>query len=315
MIANGKASLLLQKNGLKQAADSDIPDFTFVVAISRYVSTYTHCQSIIEKEGVFGGPGRADEYLKRLSNPSFLGNPDCQNISPPKDFGTTMTMIFEAGIVFSEKQRKKLHQKSDIVKGWSLSDFWEHTTWPRDSNGNGNTRFGLPVLEDRDPEDEPLISDNPRQFPRREFEESEPSDMKIAPQPAQNNPYVLNVAGVYGMTTEIVDKELDSIMYLSAKFCKTCKSISPLYTRMARLAQEKSSSVKFVKAEASGPYGKALGRRLEVDAVPAFILFRNGKRYGTPLSVTKLPSTKIDKALELLESGKPWDESVLEEES
>jgi thiol-disulfide isomerase/thioredoxin len=133
--------------------------------------------------------------------------------------------------------------------------------------------------------------------------------------PAQDNPFVLNIVGVYGLTTEVVDKELDSVIFLSARFCKTCKTINPLYTRMARLSQESSSPVKFVKAEASGPYGKELGRRLEVDAVPAFLLFRKGQQFGTPLSVNKLPSTKIEKAIELLESGKPWSGSILEEES
>ena len=243
---------------------------------------------------------------------------------PPKDIGKTMSMIFEKGLVFTQKQRKKFHDKSDLVKGWTLSDFWEQTTWPRDSNGNGNTRFGLPTKDDELEgvdeygDDGRILSAAPKPFPDREFEATEESkDGKgpIPTQPAQDNPYVLKIAGVHGMRTEVIDKELTSIMFLSARFCKTCKSIDPLYTRMARLSSEKNSDVVFVKAEASGPFGKELGRRLEVDAVPAFILFRNGIRYGTPLSVSKFPSKKIETAVELLESGKPWDADILKEDA
>ena len=88
-----------------------------------------------------------------------------------------------------------------------------------------------------------------------------------------------------------------------------------MYTRMARLNQESdSSNISFVKAETSGEMGKALGRYLSVQAVPAFVLFRNGEQFGVPLSVSKLPSKKIDRALDLLASGAPWDGSILDAE-
>mmetsp|Transcript_6536 Transcript_6536/g.11253 ORF Transcript_6536/g.11253 Transcript_6536/m.11253 type:complete len:109 (+) Transcript_6536:1-327(+) len=102
---------------------------------------------------------------------------------------------------------------------------------------------------------------------------------------------------------------------MSAKFCKTCRSINPIYTRMARLNQEnENSNISFIKAEASGAMGKELGRHLSVRAVPSFVFFRKGKRFGIPLSVSKLPSKKIDKALELLASGSDWDDSILDED-
>lgn len=85
---------------------------------------------------------------------------------------------------------------------------------------------------------------------------------------------------------------------------------------MARMAKnDQTTDILFGKAETSGEIGKQLGRELGVDAVPAFCLFRNGKLYGSPLSISKLPSPKMDRALELLESGKPWDTSVLDEDS
>ena len=40
--------------------------------------------------------------------------------------------------------------KDVLVREWSLKDFWEYTSWPRDSDGTGDTRYGLPVSETDD---------------------------------------------------------------------------------------------------------------------------------------------------------------------
>lgn len=46
---------------------------------------------------------------------------------------------------------QKMTNKDDVfVREWSLKDFWEFTSWPRDANGEGNTRYGLPVLDTED---------------------------------------------------------------------------------------------------------------------------------------------------------------------
>ena len=50
-----------------------------------------------------------------------------------------------------------------------------------------------------------------------------------------------------------------------------------------------------------------ISRLLGVDAVPAFVLFQDGKRYGDTLSISKLPSKKLDFALDFMKSGKKWD--------
>lgn len=81
---------------------------------------------------------------------------------------------------------------------------------------------------------------------------------------------------------------------------------------MARMSQEETQSeVVYAKVETSGRWGKEVGRYLGVDAVPNFILFRKGQRFGSPLSVSRLPSKKIDQAIQLLESGADWDPDVL----
>jgi hypothetical protein len=43
------------------------------------------------------------------------------------------------------------------------------------------------------------------------------------------------------------------------------------------------------------------------------VLFRGGKRYGKPLSVSRLPSKKIDLALKFLAEGMEWDNTAFRE--
>ncbi|OEU19854.1 hypothetical protein FRACYDRAFT_155646, partial [Fragilariopsis cylindrus CCMP1102] len=63
--------------------------------------------------------------------------------------------------------------------------------------------------------------------------------------------------------------------------CKTCKTINPAFTRMARINQESNddndnSNISFVKAETSGASGKELAKHVSVQAVPAFVFIRDG---------------------------------------
>ena len=83
---------------------------------------------------------------------------------------------------------------------------------------------------------------------------------------------------------------------------------------MARMNQENgNNNVSFVKAETSGASGKKLAKHVSVITVPSFVFFREGKILGQA-SVSKLPSRKIDKALELLVSGSDWDHSIMDDE-
>jgi thioredoxin-like negative regulator of GroEL len=126
-----------------------------------------------------------------------------------------------------------------------------------------------------------------------------------------NNPYVMSVHGVDGLQRDIIAAEKDCLLFLSAPWCRTCRYLSPGYTRMAR---ETSAQVTFAKADATGNIGKALGKALEVDAVPAFVLFRQGEVFGSPLSVSRLPSRKLQQAVDCLATGMEWDDSLLDED-
>ena len=333
---------------------------------SKYVSTVTHSQTLVVKDGIFSGPRQVDKYCqdvsKRLpiqqiknhysvafdgqrSNDSGKKNTEWQHVSSLDGIGEVVTKLLASGVIYEDKKRRKIcNDKAyggNTIRGWSLSDFWEQTSWPRDSSGTSNTRYGLPVREDPYEETDArfLVSESP--FRRENFQRvdmSEEEELSNGGYPVgvgggstattagdttsrgggrgvQDNPYVLNIVGVAGVESEIIEQEKDCIMFLSAKFCKTCKTINPVYTRMARLNQENSddddddetNEICFIKAEASGVLGKELGRYLSVDAVPAFVLYRKGKRFGIPLSESKLPSRKIDRAISLLKSGEDWD--------
>ena len=120
-----------------------------------------------------------------------------------------------------------------------MSDFWEQASWPRDSSGSGTTRFGLPVREDPDElddelDDEFFISEAPNHYQASEnvnrddeYDEVEDFDLSSKNRAIQNNPYVLNVMDVEGIENEIVRSEKNCIVFMSARFCKTCKTINP----------------------------------------------------------------------------------------
>mmetsp|Transcript_26918 Transcript_26918/g.30143 ORF Transcript_26918/g.30143 Transcript_26918/m.30143 type:complete len:600 (+) Transcript_26918:118-1917(+) len=298
----------------------------------KYVSTLTHSQSIIASEGIFGGPRQVDGYIEKIGNPSFLSNGrECQKISPPRAIGNTLEVLMGKGVLFTEKQRRKACSKrSDAIRGWSLSDFWEQTSWPRDSSGSSTTRFGLPVRDDPDDDEfDDIFEDTYTNLEapyEDDLDEVEEFDTSFSSSPShssnsksraiQKNPFVLNIMDIKGMESEIVSTEKNCIVFMSAKFCRTCKTIDPVFTRMARINQENNESsgndISFVKAETSGASGKKLAKYVSVQAVPSFVFIREGQILGQA-SASKLPSRKIDKALQLLATGADWDYSLLDD--
>lgn len=273
-----------------------------------YVSTMSQSQRIVWNEGVLWGPNKASAHLKEMS--SSLKN--AQSIVPPKDFSTTLQTLLDNGIVWKQKKEGNI-----LVRGWSLKDFWELSSWPRDSAGGGDTRYGLPVLdvdnmlEERFSPGKMIAEPPPIKGGSAKYQKEEQEALAKQAKQDSNNPYVMTVRGVTGLQSDIIAAEKDCLLFLSAPWCRTCRYLSPQYTRMAR---ERTSELTFAKADASGNIGKALGKALEVDAVPAFILFRQGQVFGSPLSVSRLPSKKLEQAIECLTSGVEWDDGLLDED-
>lgn len=273
--------------------DNDVSDrpYSAVLALLKsrhncesYISTMTRSQRIIRDDGLIFGPSKAKDHVKQV------GNKKATEIVPPKGFGTTVQTLLEEGVTHSWKYDGKT-----MVRAWSLPEFWELTSWPRDSAGASNVRFGFPVVDDLD-----SLSDE------EDDDDEEEEELEIK----GGNPFITEIAGVKDLTQEILSKDKNCVLFLSAKYCRTCKTIAPAYSRYARINQ--SDDLVFATADTTSPLGKELSRTLEVNAVPLFVFFKKGERFGTPLSMNKLPSKRLDLAIEFLAPGSKWDSAALD---
>lgn len=275
----------------------------------RYISTVTKSQMIVLKEGLFFARDPVVKYQEDVERP--VHSPQFLRIAPPQDFGSaTLQKLLDGGVVFTaDRNEKGDHKNKDVfVRGCSFPDYAEIEIWPQDANGGG-VRFGFPAIGELKVEaevDKMMAS----------MGSAEPVEKKSAKKKKkQKNPYVLDIGGLTDLTEEIVTKNRDCLLFVSAPYCKKCQALAPGFTRMARISKEEThDGLVFAKASTTGKSGKQLSFSLQVDAVPAFILFRDGERYGTPLGATRLPSKELDLAIEYLKSGKEWDPEVFKDD-
>ena len=305
----------------------------------RYVSTYSKSQQIIRDKGILFGRDVAKKYVvDAATNSLLIGDASRSvNLLPPKGFGSrTVQKLLDAGVVYRPRDQK-MTNKDVFVREWSLKDFWEFTSWPRDADGEGNTRYGLPVLDTEDfdlvyamslAEDEANAA--VANGGDSGDEESVPTLRRVAPdlpRGAADNPYVTDINGVEGLNRQIVGPRKHAVVFCSASWCRTCRSLKPKYTKIAREAMAEvedgrksttgdidilDNEITFAEADTTGTNGKILSRYLDVDAVPSFVLFKSGKLYGEPLSISRLPSKKLNLAVELLRSGQEYDAAAIE---
>lgn len=273
-----------------------------------YMSTLPESQILVEKEGLLWGPRKADDYAKRQNQEQTSSIRKINSLfRPPAGLGATVQKLLEKGCTMATnpQMHQQLSSSNLFVRGWSLKDSWESTTWPRDSTTN--VRYGLPtisdIMVDEDDDNDDDVDDDDDIGSSRSVR-------------GKGNPYIVKISGVQGLQQQIVDKEETCLVFLKAPYCRTCRYLAPKYQRMARLnAEEKQQNnrrgIIFCEADTTGRIGKELGRTLEVESVPSFVLFRDGKRFGQPLGISRLPSKPLQKALELLRTGQPWDDSLL----
>jgi hypothetical protein len=272
----------------------------------KYVSTLTQSQQIIMNDGVLFGPGKANSYVKSMES---VSTNKCQSLIPSPGFGpSTLQILLENNILFSAKSTKPT-----TVRGWELKDFWEETSWPRDNSGTG-VRFGLPVPEDEDLDEKFRIEQ--LQLRNRRTRVGSEGGMDVKEEQVQStadikNPYVAQIVGVEGLAETIISKRRSCVVFVAMRSCRTCKSINTMFTKIAR--ERDGGELMFAKADATGAVGRALGKQLGIVAVPSFVLFRNGVRYGA-IFTSKLPSDQLDKAISDLEAGRDFDTSLEEEE-
>ena len=261
---------------------------------------------MVRDNGLIFGRGDAIKYAKEVGrNPSHN---KADRILPPKQFGArTLQKLLDSRILF-----KSDCKESSWVHGWSMKDYWELTSWPRDVTGAANVRFGFPVVDDLDvlfnseeneikstnESESNIISDQetPKNFPEAPKNDSENKEQ----------PFILNINGVDDLSSEILKENKKCVLFLSSSSCRTCKYLTPQYTKLSKDFYD--SDVVFAKVNAFSKKGKELSRVLAVDAVPAFVLFRDGQKFGNTLSITRIPSQKLNLALELLCSGDNWDD-------
>ena len=292
----------------------------------RYISSMTQAQNIIYRDGVFFGPGKVKEHFANLQE-KYKSRPAMfETIIPPASFGQTVQTLLENDIVYKSSKEFLTGNKNNVIaRGWSLSDFMEVNMWPQNSAGGGtrSVRYGFPVLEEvEDDMLDAMISAPPETADQKfiakdKWDEDIEREERKRDEVDQRNPYVRKIVGAKQLHEHIVKDEKDAVLFMSATWCRTCRSLNPKFTYMARQTSEKneenSKKILFAKADTTGEIGKDLGRLLNVDSVPAFLLFRKGRRFGPPLSISKMPSKKLKVAIELLESGLDWDSNSIKE--
>ena len=107
-----------------------------------------------------------------------------------------------------------------------------------------------------------------------------------------NNSYAMKMTGVPDLQTHIaLSTDKSCVLFFTASYYQTCKRITPQFNCMAQIdVEEQNGDVTFTKAENSGEQGNVIGRELELDAVPTFVMFWNGKRCGSAISVSQSPN-------------------------
>jgi thiol-disulfide isomerase/thioredoxin len=278
-----------------------------------YVSTQSQAQQVIAEAGVVWGPGQAQSRIQQLIQQASSSS---STFAPPRGFGKTVETLLQSSAL---NFRPLSSKNGPYVRSWTLPEFMESTLWPRDSNGAASVRFGLPVIDDltlildQDERDGSgnMVAAPPgvtKRFVDRDEDGEDDDDDDEAK--TLSGP-ILQVVGIRGLQEDIINAEKDCILFLSAPFCKTCRKLKPRYLQMARANTDRP--IVFAQADASGQVGKALGRALGIDAVPAFLFFRQGDRWGKPLGITRLPSPKLELAIDYLLKGLAWDESKFAE--
>ena len=302
---------------------------------NKYVSTMTHSQQLIKTDGLLFGPGKVNSYVKSTlsytSKSNNINNSNkCLNLIPSSGFGqATLQLLLDNNVIYSNNKNKE----SISIRKWEMQDFWEETSWPRDSSGTG-IRYGLPVVSDDDEEydDEEITDESLRNIDQSSsswavkqqrqqklgtrvgsvggMDEQEVQKQTIVD---NTNPYVTQIVGIDGLATNIIYPRRSSVIFVAMRSCRTCKSINTMFTKLARDRDTiGNTNILFAKADATGSIGRALGKQLGIVAVPSFVLFRNGLRYGAVFT-SKLPNDRLDQAIRDMEAGKDFDMSLEEE--
>lgn len=281
----------------------------------RYISTLTQSQRIVLKEGIIFARDPVLKYQKKIEKQSSFANKsddddddDSMSLPPPLDYNKILQRLFDTKTIFpTDRNENGSHKKKKaFVRGCSFPDYAEIEIWPKDSTDGAEVRYGFPGI------DELTLEAKVDKMMGSVGSNGSSKKQSSSKQKVQYNPFVTEIETLRNLREEIVDEKKTAVLFVSAPYCKLCNNISTKYTRLARISEEeKESDTKYFKASSYGKTGKQLTFTLQIESVPTFLLFRNGVKYGEPFGVTKLPSEKLDLAIEYLESGKDWDPEIM----
>jgi thiol-disulfide isomerase/thioredoxin len=292
-----------------------------------YISTVSESQRLVMQDGLLFGPKKSKEHIGLVTGRA--PKTTAAFFPSPVLFGNTVETLLQKGLTLAPPSKPSSYH----VRGWSLKDFWEYTTWPRDASSN--TRFGFPgsdlgsdLFDDDDDYDdkrETMISAPPLRSVKPEMFETKAENFVD-----DVDPLILEAKSVSDLQRIVQDKTT-CVLFVSAPFCRTCRYLKPQFQRLARQypvqsttnstskvadTSSNSTNLVFIKAEGSGQVGKDMGRALGIETVPTFILYKNGRRYGTPItSITRLPSKKLELAIDSMQNNIAWDKSLFQDEA
>jgi len=304
----------------------------------RYVSTVTRSQQLVLEEGIFFARSPVLNYQKKVeqnkkikdSSSAGSSNDGYFTLVPPRNYGKTIQSLFDKNVIYpTDRNENGSHGRKNIfVRGCSFPDYAEIEIWPRDTTDGAAVRFGFPGIQELTLEArmdkvigtfDSASNQSANQSATKNGEGSVSSSSETSVQEGddsnkktQSNPFMLEVESLADITQEIRNTKKDAVLFVSAPYCRLCRSIGPLYNRMARISREElNSDLQFAKVTTgSSKASKQLQFTLQVESVPTFILFRKGERYGENLGVSKLPSVKLNRAIEYLKTGKDWDSEI-----
>lgn len=303
----------------------------------RYISTLTRSQEIVLKEGILFAREPVLRYQKDIEKVNEIfgstvekklnieektteneeidddDNDDEEQeqerymrLPVPMHYGQMIQKLLNSKVIFpTDRNENGSHKNKDVfVRGCSFPDYAEIEIWPADSTDGATVRYGFPAIAELTLESklDKMMGSAKKSSAKKRTREKR----------VQENPFVLEVESLLDVKEDIVNQKKDAVLFVSAPYCKLCRSINPQFTRMARISkEEKQSDLLFAKASSAGKEGKQLTFTLNIDSVPTFILFKKGQRYGEPFGVVKLPSKKLDTAIEYLLNDKEWDSSII----
>lgn len=226
----------------------------------------------------------------------------------PMQYGKMIQKLLDSKVIFpTDRNENGSHKNKDVfVRGCSFPDYAEIEIWPADSTDGATVRYGFPAIG------ELTLETKLDKMMGSAKKKSSTKKKRAKEKRVQENPFVLEIDSLEDVKEEIVNCKKDAVLFVSAPYCKLCRSINPLFTRMARISkEEKQSDLLFAKASSAGKEGKQLTFTLNIDSVPTFVLFKKGQRYGEPFGVVKLPSKKLDTAIDYLLNDKEWESSII----